>query len=82
MIYSTIDDYIDQQVAPALADLDEAPTRDQLLTIAHKMTTWHDEYTPAGDIDLDRTGYIEDPERDFWDTAWDTLYGIENADED
>lgn len=77
MIYSTIDDYIARRVAPALADLDEAPTRDQLLTIAHAMTIWHDEYTPTGEINLNRSGYIEDGERDFWDIAWDTLNGGE-----
>lgn len=76
-IYSTLDDYITHRVAPALADLDEDPTRDQLLAIAHDMTTWHDEYTPAGGIDLNRTGYIEDGTRDFWDTAWDHIYGKE-----
>lgn len=73
MIYHTLDDYITHRVAPALADLDEEPTRAQLLTIARAMTTWHDEYTPAGDIALTRSGYIEDDTRDFWAVAWDTL---------
>lgn len=73
MIYTTLDDYITHRVAPALADLDEEPTRAQLLTIARAMTIWRDKYTPAGDIDLTRSGYIEDTERDFWDTAWDAL---------
>lgn len=76
-IYNTLDDYITHRVAPALADLDEDPTREQLLTIARAMTTWHDEYTPAGEINLNRTGYIEDASRDFWDIAWEALYGQE-----
>lgn len=73
-IYSTLDDYITHCIAPALADLDEDPTREQLLTIAHAMTTWHDEYTPADEINLNRSGYIEDDTHDFWDIAFNVLF--------
>ena len=76
-IYSTLDDYITHRIAPALADLDEDPTREQLLAIARAMTTWHDEYTPTGEINVTQSGYIEDDTRDFWDTAWDHIYGKE-----
>lgn len=74
-IYSTLDDYIEEVVAPAIAScgLDDSPTSEQLLAIAHAMTIWHDEYTPAGDIDLNHTGYIEDDTRDFWAVAWGIL---------
>lgn len=74
-IYSTLDDYIDQRVAPALADLDTPATRDQLHAIAHEKTMWHDEYTPAGDINLNRSGYIENETADFWAIAWAHIYG-------
>ena len=72
-IFTTIDDYVTAVVAPALENHPGHVTREQMLTIAHAMTTWHDEYTPAGDIDLNRTGYIERPDADFWAITWDIL---------
>jgi len=73
-IYSTLDDYITQQVAPALAELNTTATRDQLREIAHQMTIWHDEYTPAGEINLNRSGYVKNTTRDFWTVVFDALF--------
>lgn len=84
-IYSTIDDYIDEVVAPAIAscDLDEDTTRDQLLAIAHTMTHWHDEYTADfTEINVTQSGYIdryagdEDHADKFWGAVWAALYEI------
>lgn len=76
-IYSTLDDYITHRIAPALADLDEDPTRDQLLAIAHTMTQWHDDYTADfTQINLNRSGYVEREDADFWDVAWDAINAI------
>lgn len=69
-IYSTLDDYAAAIVAPALESSDNITvTRGQLLEIAGRMTVWHDEYTTGGDINLNKSGYIEDDTADFWETV-------------
>ena len=69
-IYTTIQDYADEVVTPALELSDEiSPTHEQKQEIARAMTVWHDEYTPAGDINMNKSGFIENDTVDFWEVV-------------
>lgn len=75
-VYSTLDDYAAAIVYPALESADGVTiTHDQALEIARAMTIWHDEYTPGGQINVTRSGYIENTAADFWGTVATVLEG-------
>ena len=57
--YTTINDYIDQNIAPGLGDVEL--TYDQALEVAQRMTEWNN-----GQL-------VERTDRDFWETVADVL---------
>ena len=61
-IYTTKDDYIDQEVLPAL------PQEMHYLAgeVASNMLIWHNEIDHNGNIRVDKSGFVEDPNADFW----------------
>lgn len=63
MIYSSKNEYIAQVITPALGDYAAEHDIDQ---IACEMLIWHDEAESSGDINLGRSGFIEDGSKDFW----------------
>lgn len=62
-IYTTKQDYIAQVITPALGDYAAEHDIDQ---IADEMLNWHNEVDGNGDINLGRSGFIEDEAKDFW----------------
>src|SRR5699024_8396506 len=62
-IYTTKHDYIAKDITPALGDYAAEHDIDQ---IAYEMLIWHDEVESSGDINLGRSGFIEDGSKDFW----------------
>ena len=60
--YTTKSDYINQQVLPAL------PTEMHYLAgeIANHMLIWHEEIDENGNVWVDKSGFIVDPDVDFW----------------
>ena len=59
-IYTTTQDYIDQNIAPGLGDT--TLTDEQSLEIAQRMTEWNDE----GQL-------VEREDADFWDVVAEVL---------
>lgn len=61
-VYTTKNDYIDQEVLPAL------PQEMHYLAdeVASNMLIWHDEIDHNGNIRVDKSGLVEDPNADFW----------------
>lgn len=73
MIYTTITDYINENILPALAPFAEGGefageiNLDEVAeNIAHDMTTWHTEHDANGNIITNRSGLIERDDADFW----------------
>ena len=62
-IYTTKQDYIAQVITPALGDYAAEHDIDQ---IADEMLNWHNEVESNGDINLGRSGFVENDEKDFW----------------
>lgn len=60
--YTTKSDYINQQVLPAL------PPEMHYLAgeVASNMLIWHDEIDEDGNVRVDKTGFVVDPDADFW----------------
>ena len=63
MIYSSKNDYIAQVIEPALGEYAADHDIDE---IADAMLIWHDEINDKGQIDLGRSGFMEDDAQDFW----------------
>ena len=65
-IYSSKNDYIAQVIEPALGgyaaefDIDE---------IVDAMPIWHDEINDKGQAIDNKSGYMEDEDRDFWEVV-------------
>lgn len=61
-IYTTKRDYINQQVLPAL------PPEMHYLAgeVASHMLIWHEETDENGNVRIDKSGFIVDPNADFW----------------
>lgn len=61
-IYKTKTDYINQQVLPAL------PPEMHYLAgeVASHMLIWHDEVEENGNVRVDKSGFVVDPDADFW----------------
>lgn len=61
-IYTTKTDYINQQVLPAL------PPEMHYLAgeVASHMLIWHEETDENGNVRVDESGLIVDPNADFW----------------
>ena len=62
-IYTTKQDYIAQAINPALGEYAEEFDIDQ---IADEMLHWHNEVEGNGDINLGRSGFVENDDKDFW----------------
>lgn len=62
-IYTTKQDYIAQVITPALGDYAAEHNID---AIADEMLTWHNEVDSNGDINIGRSGFIENDDKDFW----------------
>lgn len=69
-IYTTKSDYINQQVLPAL------PPEMHYLAgeVASHMLIWHEEIDEDGNVRVDKSGFIVDPDADFWTS-------VENAED-
>ncbi|MGJ4084378.1 hypothetical protein [Corynebacterium macclintockiae] len=65
-IYTTISDYIAQEVAPALGEWKDDYDME---AIAHDMLEWHSEPHPLGGINANTFGLIAREDVDFWDVA-------------
>lgn len=65
-IYTTISDYIDQEVAPALGEWKDDYDME---AIAQDMLEWHSEPHPLGGINGDTFGLVVREDLDFWDVA-------------
>lgn len=61
-IYTSINDYIEQVVNPALGE--HAEDHDTQ-AIAAQMTMWHNEYDADGNVILNKSG-LKEAKRDFW----------------
>lgn len=61
-IYTTKSDYINQQVLPAL------PPEMHYLAgeVASHMLIWHEEADENGNVLVDKSGFVVDPNADFW----------------
>ena len=61
-IYTTKTDYINQQVLPAL------PPEMHYLAgeVASHMLICHDEVDENGNVRVDKSGFVVDPDADFW----------------
>lgn len=61
-IYTTKIDYINQQVLPAL------PPEMHYLAgeVASHMLIWHEEVDENGNVRVDKSGFVVDPDADFW----------------
>lgn len=65
-MFTTINDYINQEVIPALGDY--ADDYD-VEAIAHDMLLWHEETHRLGATDANHSGFIIRDDVDFWDVA-------------
>lgn len=65
-IYTTISDYIAQEVAPALGEWKDDYDME---AIAHEMLEWHSEPHPLGGINADTFGLVVRDDVDFWDVV-------------
>lgn len=65
-IYTTISDYIAQEVAPALGEWKDDYDME---AIAHEMLEWHSEPHPLGGINADTFGLVVREDVDFWDVV-------------
>lgn len=73
-VYTTIDDYITENIAPGLGDV--KLTDDQAQEVARRMTDFHDTYEVAqedGSTATLRNVYTEREDLDFWDVVADVL---------
>ena len=62
-IYTTKQDYIAQAIEPALGEYAAGHDID---AIADAMLIWHDEINDKGQAIDNKSGYMEDEDRDFW----------------
>ena len=64
-IYTTKTDYINQQVLPAL------PPEMHYLAgeVASHMLIWHEEVDENGNVRVDKSGFVVNPESDFWNSV-------------
>lgn len=61
-IYTTKSDYINHQVLPALP-----PEMHYLADeVASHMLIWHEEIDENGNVRVDKSGFVVDPDADFW----------------
>lgn len=61
-IYTTKRDYINQQVLPALP-----PEMHYLASeVESNMLVWHEEIDEKGNVRVDKSGFVVDPDADFW----------------
>lgn len=63
MIYTSKNNYIAQVIEPALG---EYAAEHDIDAIAYEMLIWHDEINDKGQIDLRKSGFMENPAQDFW----------------
>lgn len=71
MIYSSKTDYIGQVIEPALG---EYAAEHDIDGIADEMLNWNNEVNDKGQINLGKSGFLVEEEKDFWqvveDNAW------------
>ena len=65
-IYTAKQDYIAQVITPALGDY---AAEHDIDAIADEMLNWHNEVDGNGDINIGRSGYMEDEDKDFWEVV-------------
>lgn len=63
MIYTTKNDYIAQVIEPALG---EYAADHDIDAIADDMLIWHDEINDKGQINLGKSGFVENEDKNFW----------------
>ena len=66
MIYHSKDEYISRVIKPALREYAADHNVDD---IADQMLIWHDEFNDQGQILLNKSGFVEDLEQDFWEVV-------------
>lgn len=62
-IYTTKQDYIAQVIEPVLG---EYAADHDIDAIADAMLVWRDEINDKGQINLGRSGFVENPDQDLW----------------
>ena len=63
MIYHNKENYIAEVIAPALGEYAAEFDIDE---IAYEMLIWHNEINGKGEIIDDKSGFMEDENKDFW----------------
>lgn len=70
-VYTTLDDYMLENIPYNYGDLEL--TEEQREEVADRMTEWHDEVLPDGNIWANDTGFVEREDVEFWEVLKEVL---------